>query len=58
MSDTATTNSWVRRPQTSAETSCNADDYERLYTRSVEHSDEFWAEQAERLEWLQKPTKT
>ncbi|MBX7535085.1 acetate--CoA ligase [Qipengyuania sp. GH1] len=58
MSDTATTNSWVRRPQTaSAETSCNADDYERLYTRSIEHSDEFWAEQAERLEWLRKPTK-
>ncbi len=58
MSDTVTTNSWVRRPQTaSAETSCNADDYERLYTRSIEHSDEFWAEQAERLEWLQKPTK-
>ncbi|MFK4003439.1 acetate--CoA ligase [Qipengyuania sp. NPDC077563] len=58
MSDTVTTNRWVRRPQTaSAETSCNADDYERLYTRSIEHSDEFWAEQAERLEWLQKPTK-
>ncbi|MCA0976746.1 acetate--CoA ligase [Qipengyuania flava] len=58
MSDTVTTNSWVRRPQTaSAETSCNADDYERLYTRSIEHSHEFWAEQAERLEWLQKPTK-
>ena len=58
MSDIATTNNWVRRPQTvSAEPSCDAEDYERLYTRSIEHSDDFWAEQAERLEWRQKPTR-
>ena len=58
MSDIATTNNWVRRPQTvSAEPSCDAEDYERLYTRSIEHSDDFWTQQAERLEWRQKPTR-
>ena len=58
MSDIATTNNWVRRPQTvSAEPSCDAEDYERLYTRSIEHSDDFWTQQAERLEWHRKPTR-
>ena len=58
MSDVAATNAWVRKPQSpSGRTRCDADDYERMYTRSIEHSEDFWAEQGARLDWFDKPTK-
>ena len=33
------------------------DDYQRLYTQSVEQADAFWAEQAKALSWYKAPTK-
>ena len=33
------------------------DDYQKLYKRSIEKPDEFWAEMAERLDWFTEPTK-
>ncbi|OCC22453.1 acetate--CoA ligase [Croceicoccus estronivorus] len=38
-------------------TSCTLEQYKDMYRRSVEDSDGFWAEQAERLEWFRKPTR-
>jgi acetyl-CoA synthetase len=32
------------------------DQYEEMYKRSLEQSDEFWLEQAESLDWFKKPT--
>ncbi|QZD88738.1 acetate--CoA ligase [Qipengyuania aurantiaca] len=49
---------WVRRPAAAGEgTLCDAAEYEALYARSLEAPDEFWAEQAGRLDWVQKPAK-
>ncbi|MGE5722655.1 MAG: acetate--CoA ligase, partial [Sphingomonadales bacterium] len=36
---------------------CNSDEYERLYRRSLEDPDGFWAEQARQIEWVTPPTK-
>ncbi|MEB3416817.1 acetate--CoA ligase [Alteriqipengyuania sp. WL0013] len=36
---------------------CSADEYTAMYQRSLEDSDAFWAEQAERLDWFEKPPK-
>ncbi len=48
----------VRRPANAAEgTNCTSEQYEAMYARSIEDSDEFWLEQAKRLEWSKKPTK-
>ena len=47
----------VKRPQSSAATHCTSSDYETMYRRSVEESDAFWLEQAERLDWVKAPTK-
>ncbi|WP_158771389.1 acetate--CoA ligase [Paraglaciecola sp. L1A13] len=33
------------------------DGYERMYAQSVEHPEEFWAEQAKTLDWIKTPTK-
>jgi len=33
-------------------------DYDALYRRSLEDPDGFWAEQAERLDWYERPTRT
>ena len=55
---TAAHDEWVRKPASATEsTNCTADQYEAMYARSLEDSDSFWAEQAERLDWIKKPTK-
>ena len=47
---------WVKRPRTEADDArCSAQDYEALYARSIEDADGFWADQAERLDWIDKP---
>jgi len=33
------------------------DDYQRMYTQSVEQPTEFWAEQAKTIDWIKAPTK-
>ena len=48
---------WVRKPANAESgTICSHEDYDGLYARSIEDSDEFWAEQAARLDWIEKPT--
>ena len=46
----------VARPA-SDDTRCDAEQYAALYRRSIEDSDAFWAEQAERLDWIASPTR-
>ncbi len=49
---------WVKRPEAAKlQTQCDAEQYEALYTRSLEDSEGFWAEQASRLEWFDNPSK-
>ncbi|WP_066552041.1 acetate--CoA ligase [Croceicoccus bisphenolivorans] len=38
-------------------TACTLEQYNELYARSVDDPDGFWMEQAERLDWIEKPTK-
>ncbi|NNC60427.1 MAG: acetate--CoA ligase [Erythrobacter sp.] len=38
-------------------TSCTHEQYDAMYARSIEDSDAFWAEQAERLDWFEQPTR-
>ncbi|MHA6316448.1 acetate--CoA ligase [Altererythrobacter sp. CAU 1778] len=58
MSSTGHDNERVPMPAKAAEgTHCTAADYEQMYARSVDDADGFWAEQAERLDWVEKPTK-
>ena len=40
-----------------ADTHCTAADYEALYRRSLDDPDGFWAEQAQRIDWLKAPTR-
>ena len=40
-----------------AHTHCTAADYDRLYAASVADPDAFWAEQAQRIEWMKAPTR-
>ncbi len=40
-----------------AATHCTADQYEELYRRSLDDPDGFWAEQAQRLDWVKPPTR-
>lgn len=47
----------VQRLETSHETHCTPEEYEELYRRSVEQPDEFWLDQAKRLDWSAFPTK-
>ncbi len=47
----------VQRPQADRATHCVAEQYQELYRKSVEQPDEFWLEQAQRLEWFTAPTK-
>ncbi|MGR3427071.1 MAG: acetyl-coenzyme A synthetase N-terminal domain-containing protein, partial [Sagittula sp.] len=35
----------------------DASKYEAMYAASVSDPDAFWAEQAERLEWMKRPTE-
>ena len=36
---------------------CTLEQYEAMYRRSVEDTDAFWAEQAQRLDWFRAPTR-
>jgi acetyl-CoA synthetase len=36
---------------------CSASEYEAMYRRSLEDPDGFWAEQAGRIDWVQRPTQ-
>jgi acetyl-CoA synthetase len=38
-------------------THCTAEQYDALYRRSLDDPDGFWGEQAERLDWVQAPTR-
>ena len=38
-------------------TNCTLEEYEAMYRRSVEDTDAFWAEQAQRLDWFRTPTR-
>ena len=58
MSNTAHDHEWVRKPDSASKgTNCTAVQYEEMYARSIENPDEFWAEQAARLDWIEEPTK-
>ena len=58
MSDATGHSEWVKRPDSAMQgTNCTAEQYEALYDRSIEDADGFWAEQAERLDWFEKPSK-
>ena len=54
---TETGSEWVHRPAAAIEgANCTLDDYNTFYARSIEDADQFWAEQAERLDWFTKPS--
>jgi acetyl-CoA synthetase len=40
-----------------SDTHCTAEQYDALYRRSLDDPDGFWAEQAERIEWVKAPTR-
>ncbi|MDG6078832.1 acetate--CoA ligase [Erythrobacter litoralis] len=46
----------VRRPEADAK-ACTAEQYADLYAHSLDDPDAFWAEQAERLDWFEKPAR-
>ena len=49
---------WVRRPASAEQgMNCTAEQYAAMYARSIDDSNGFWAEQAQRLEWFTPPTK-
>ena len=48
---------FVRRPATDRATGCTAEQYRTLYQRSLDDPDGFWLEQAQRLDWLEAPTR-
>ncbi|MBK8906903.1 MAG: acetate--CoA ligase [Rhodospirillales bacterium] len=39
------------------DTWCTKDQYQAMYKRSIEDPEGFWAEQAKRIHWFQKPTQ-
>ncbi|UAB77969.1 acetate--CoA ligase [Erythrobacter sp. SCSIO 43205] len=45
------------RPQSDRPTHCSSQAYEEGYARSITDSDHFWLDQAERLDWVVKPSK-
>ena len=47
---------FIDPPQT-ANTTCTAEQYEADYARSLSDPDGFWLEQAQRLDWIDAPTK-
>ena len=47
----------VQRLETNHATHCTPEEYEELYRRSVGQPDEFWLDQAKRLDWSAFPTK-
>ena len=57
MNDKPHDNDLVSKPEGPAFTdSCSPAQYEAMHARSLEDSDGFWAEQAERLNWMEKPS--
>ena len=51
-------NSMIPVPEQAAQgTRCTLDQYRDLYARSMDDSDGFWLEQAERLDWFTTPSK-
>jgi acetyl-CoA synthetase len=44
-------------PSALAGTHCTAEQYDALYQRSLADPDGFWAEQAQRLDWVKAPTR-
>ena len=47
----------IERPEGGDAANVDAEGYAELYRRSIEAPDAFWLEQAERLDWYQRPTK-
>ncbi len=47
----------IPSPQQGAPTHCTSEDYDRLYAESISDPDAFWAKQAERLDWITKPSR-
>ncbi len=47
---------YIEPPQTAA-THCSAEQYEAAYARSLSDPDGFWLEQAQRLDWIETPTR-
>jgi len=57
MSEAAIQSEWVVKPATASEgTNCTLEQYQAMYARSLTEPDAFWAEQADRLDWMQKPS--
>jgi acetyl-CoA synthetase len=49
---------WFPIPADAAkDTYCSAEEYDRLYSESIGDPDQFWAEQAKRVDWMTPPTK-
>ena len=58
MIDPATHSEWVGKPAAASRgTNCTAEQYEAMYSRSLDDSDGFWGEQAKRLDWFEQPGK-
>ncbi|MBH5321952.1 acetate--CoA ligase [Aurantiacibacter sediminis] len=47
----------VQHPSPPASANCTPAEYDAHYQRSIDDPDGFWLEQAERLDWMTKPTK-
>ena len=47
----------VQRPQHYGPNHCTDDEYAAMYGKSLEAPNEFWLEQAQRLDWTTKPTR-
>ncbi len=45
----------VTRPR-GGKTNCTAEEYDRLYERSLADPDTFWGKQAERVDWIEEPS--
>ncbi|MDQ3160821.1 MAG: acetate--CoA ligase [Pseudomonadota bacterium] len=52
-----TTDSYPVPVDFAARTRISRDDYQRLYTQSLQDPEAFWADAAKRLEWMQAPTQ-
>ena len=48
---------FVKRPVAARDTHCTPEQYAAMYERSIADPNGFWLEQAERLDWMTKPTK-
>src|SRR5688500_6389925 len=44
-------------PEATRNTHCTAEQYEAMYRRSLEDPDGFWAEQAQRIDWVRAPSR-